>query len=41
VELSEKSVLNRSQPIDVPDFTRGKWKSAQPWPIIDMENVFC
>lgn len=25
VELSEKSVLNRSMPIDIPDFTRGAW----------------
>lgn len=28
--LSEKSVANRSNSIDVPDFTRGKWKTNQP-----------
>jgi len=28
--LSEESVANRSRPIDVPDFTRGKWKSNLP-----------
>jgi predicted dehydrogenase len=26
-ELSERSVARRSRPIDVPDFTRGRWKS--------------
>lgn len=26
-ELSEQSVLNRSMPIDIPDFTRGAWKT--------------
>ena len=40
VELSEQSVLNRSGSIDVPDFTRGEWKHAEPWKIIDMINVF-
>lgn len=40
VELSERSVLNKSQAINVPDFTRGEWKSAKPWPIIDMESIF-
>lgn len=28
-ELSERSVAHRSRPVDVPDFTRGRWKS---WP---------
>jgi hypothetical protein len=28
--LSEWSILNGSKPIDVPDFTRGKWKTNQP-----------
>ena len=41
VELSEQSVLNRSCTLDVPDFTRGDWENARPWPVIDMENVFC
>jgi len=40
VELSEQSVLDRSSAVDVPDFTRGEWKNAQPWPVIDMVNVF-
>lgn len=29
-ELSEKSVAKRSSPMDVPDFTRGRWKSRPP-----------
>ncbi|MGE3819138.1 MAG: Gfo/Idh/MocA family protein [Isosphaeraceae bacterium] len=28
--LSEASVKDRSRPVDFPDFTRGKWKSAKP-----------
>ena len=28
--LSEWSVANRSQPIDVPDFTCGSWKTNKP-----------
>lgn len=28
--LTEWSVKNRSKPIDVPDFTRGKWKTSKP-----------
>ncbi len=28
--LSERSVANRSLPVDVPDFTRGRYKSRQP-----------
>ena len=39
-ELSEQSVLNRSNTVDVPDFTRGDWKNAKPWPVIDMIHVF-
>jgi len=33
--LSEWSVANRSQSIDIPDFTRGKYKSMKPVPIFD------
>ncbi len=33
--LSEWSVANRSRPVDCPDFTRGGWKTAQPWGIVD------
>ncbi|GHV49139.1 glycosyl hydrolase family 109 protein 2 [Bacteroidia bacterium] len=39
-ELSERSTLNRSTSVDVPDFTYGDWKTAKPWPVIDMETVF-
>jgi predicted dehydrogenase len=28
--LSEKSVTNRSMPVDVPDFTNGSWKTNKP-----------
>jgi len=33
-ELSERSVANRSQAMDYPDFTRGKWKTNKPLGII-------
>ena len=33
--LSERSVANRSQAVDFPDFTRGKWKDRTP---IDLGN---
>lgn len=39
VELTEKSVLNNSQSVAVPDFTRGAWREFTPFPIIDMEKV--
>ena len=39
-ELSEQSVLNRSNTVDIPDFTRGDCKNAKPWPVIDMVDVF-
>ncbi len=29
-EITEKSVLNRSAPTDIPDFTRGAWKTLKP-----------
>lgn len=32
--LSEWSVKNRSQSIDVPDFTRGEWRSMKPLDVI-------
>ena len=28
--LSEKSVADRSRPVDFPDFTKGKWKTTPP-----------
>jgi len=37
VPLSEQSVLNRSNSIDVPDFTRGAWENAKPWPVVTVE----
>lgn len=36
--LSEKSVANRSASVDVPDFTKGAWKTAAAWGIVDIEN---
>ncbi|HEU4830057.1 MAG TPA: Gfo/Idh/MocA family oxidoreductase [Gemmatimonadales bacterium] len=32
--LTEQSVAHRSRPVDIPDFTRGRWKSAPPLGII-------
>ncbi|MGA2068090.1 MAG: Gfo/Idh/MocA family oxidoreductase [Thermoguttaceae bacterium] len=32
--LSEKSVAGRSQSVDVPDFTRGRWKTRQPLGVV-------
>ena len=32
--LTERSVANRSRPVDVPDFTRGRWKTTPPLGII-------
>lgn len=37
VALSEKSTLHRGKSIDVPDFTRGVWENATPWPIVTIE----
>ena len=36
-ELSERSVLNRSSSVDIPDFTRGGWKTAKPLGIVDVD----
>ena len=33
-ELSERSVANKSRPVEFPDFTRGKWKTNRPLGII-------
>ncbi|HVS64807.1 MAG TPA: Gfo/Idh/MocA family oxidoreductase [Thermoanaerobaculia bacterium] len=33
-ELSEISVANRSQPVDFPDFTRGRWQKRKPLGIV-------
>ena len=37
VPLSEKSVLNRGNSVDVPDFTRGAWENAKPWPVVTID----
>ncbi len=33
-EASERSVANRSRPVDIPDFTRGRWKTNPPLGIV-------
>ena len=40
-ELSERSALNRGETVDVPDFTRGGWKTAKPLGIesVDLEAL--
>jgi predicted dehydrogenase len=39
VELTERSVLNHSASVAIPDFTRGEWRNLQPLPVIDMKEV--
>jgi Oxidoreductase family, NAD-binding Rossmann fold len=34
VQLSERSNARRSAPVDVPDFTRGRWRTTQPLGIV-------
>lgn len=34
-ELTERSVANRSRPVDIPDFTRGRWKTTEPLGIVE------
>jgi hypothetical protein len=36
VHLSVQSVGKRSQAVDFPDFTRGRWKTTPPWGIVHM-----
>ena len=36
VEASVRSVKRRSEPVEIPDFTRGKWKSLPPLDIVHM-----
>ena len=36
-ELSERSVRSGSKPQDVPDFTRGGWKTAAPLGLVDVD----
>lgn len=35
VHLSEQSVMNKSQAVEIPDFTRGVWKDTQPLGVIE------
>ncbi|MBQ7189314.1 MAG: Gfo/Idh/MocA family oxidoreductase [Kiritimatiellae bacterium] len=41
VELTEKSVDSGSRPVDCPDFTRGAWRTAKPFPVdtIDLSKL--
>ncbi len=34
VGLTERSVANRSKPVDIPDFTRGRWRTTKPLAIV-------
>ncbi len=34
IEASERSVANQGQPVQLPDFTRGKWKTNKPLDIV-------
>ena len=36
-ELTERSARNRGRAMDVPDFTRGGWKTAKPLGIVDVD----
>lgn len=33
VEITQESAINRSKPVDIPDFTRGAWRTRRPQPI--------
>jgi hypothetical protein len=33
-EATERSVAHRSRPVDIPDFTRGRWRSRPPLGIV-------
>ena len=37
-ELTERSVRNRSAAVDVPDFTRGAWRTAKPLGIVSIDQ---
>jgi hypothetical protein len=34
IELSTHSTARRSRPVDVPDFTRGRWRTTPPLGIV-------
>ena len=35
VELSIRSVAKKGAPVEVPDFTKGRWRTRAPWPIVE------
>jgi hypothetical protein len=35
IEVSERSIANGSQPVEFPDFTRGRWKTNPPLGIVE------
>lgn len=37
-ELTERSVASRSRPVDVPDFTRGRWRTTPPLAVVGPEE---
>lgn len=36
IELSERSIMARSRPVDFPDFTRGAWRTAPPLEVVSI-----
>ena len=32
---TEQSVAGRSKPVDIPDYTKGRWKTTPAWPIVE------
>ena len=36
-ELTEKSANNRSRAMEIPDFTRGAWRTNKPMDIVDID----
>ena len=36
-ELTETSVRKGSKPVAIPDFTRGGWRTAKPWGIVNVD----
>jgi predicted dehydrogenase len=37
IPLSEESVLHKGTSVEVPDFTRGAWQNATPWPVVSID----
>jgi hypothetical protein len=36
IDASVRSVRKKAAPVDIPDFTRGRWKTLPPLPIVHM-----